>query len=175
MINQIKEAVYGLLVLSLSSGILISFQGKKSKTAPYVRYLLSLILLLMLLSPLVSVLNAWNSLRNAGFSGSEHESADADTQEDGLTFYEQTAAAYAEQQAEEEMRLYLAMKTGIPHEDIALDFTLDSQNPEAIVITAANVKLSSARYRILTEKIKAYVEDTLLCPCTVVINREVET
>ena len=169
MIQVLKEAVFGIIVISLSSGILLGFQGKKSKITPYVRYLLSLILLLMLLSPLISLLTSFHNLTHAEGYGI------GDTESGEISVYEKTTITYAEMQTKKALCTLISAKTGIPVSDITVELTLNADDPSAVAIEAAQITLASVNYRIMRDKVLAVTEETLLCPCTVTfLKTEVE-
>ncbi|MBQ8577911.1 MAG: hypothetical protein IJ449_08155 [Clostridia bacterium] len=164
MIQTLKEAVYALIVLSLCTAILSGFGGTRAKLAPYVKYLLSLILLLMLLSPLLDVISAVGALTEKMGGGITEKNA-----VQGMTIYEENTVAYAAAQTEDSVCTLIAAKTGIPRTSLSLALTLDTADVEAVVITSAALTVTGTEYRIIADKAVAITEETLLCPCTVTV------
>ncbi len=165
MVQSLRTAVYGLCVVVLSFGFLFSLAGGQSRMMPYVRYLLSLVILLMLLSPLLPLLRTLGDRIGITPPSSVGE-------EVGKTVYEETAVAYAKERCAWGVGQWIATKTGIPYASIAVDLSLDASDPEAVVILSAEVTLFGGQYRILGDKVKDICEALLCCPCTVMYRSE---
>ncbi len=166
MITMLSETVRTLVVILLSFGAVTALWNRKSRILPYIRYLLSLILLLSLLSPVLPLFRYAEAQLATHFPVPGESAAGG-----GTSVYEETAILYAKALCEDRIRQLLMTKTGIPIDAMTVCLTTDDSDPTAVVVTSAEVRLSNARYRIAADKLRAYCEELLCCPCTVAIAR----
>ena len=158
--QSVGEGIYGIIVLSLASDMMLQVFPSNRKILPYLRFLLSLVLLLVLLSPLYSVLSQADVLFGQSVGGIADPAA-----AEGGSVYAQAVTEAALAEAENSLAYLISAKTGIGREDMEISFTTQTEDDTVTVIsTAVTVP---RRYRIAGDKISALVEETLLCPCTV--------
>lgn len=160
-----KATLYGALVLSVSGGILLKLFPKTSRMMPYIRFLLSLGLLVMLLSPLISLL-------------SELEVTDIRTLMPDYTalsgdegFWSNTVTDAAKARIEASLSSWVCAEFGMEPDDLRISLTTESELREgetAVTVTAVQVSLFRSVHRIAADKIASMIERTMLCPCTVV-------
>ena len=157
--QSVGEGIYGIIVLSLASDMMLQVFPSNRKILSYLRFLLSLVLLLVLLSPLYSVLSQADVLFGQSVGGI------ADPAAAGESIYAQAVKEAALAEAENSLAYLISAKTGIGREDMEISITTQTEDDTVTVIsTAVTVP---RRYRIAGDKISALVEETLLCPCTV--------
>ncbi len=159
-----KNVLWGVLGASLAGGYLLRLFPRQSRMMPYVRFLLSLILLGTMLSPLSAALAG---LHTEYPFGNLFPVAEADLQS---TYYEETVAALAQKRAEQSLCMLIAAETGIAADDMTVSFASETQHRDdeyEITVTGVSVTLYRRAHRIAEEKIRDLVERTMYCPCTV--------
>ncbi len=162
--DELKEAVYGVLAVSLSSGALMLVRDRDGKMLAYVRYFLSLILILLLFSPLYSLL----SEGLPRFAGGGTENVDGRWTEAQASF-ERVSVADVQYRTERSTAVLISAKTGIPTEAIEVSLSLDTTDMTAICITGVSVVVKGAEYRVISDKVCRITEEMLLCPCTLTV------
>ena len=158
------KALWSVFAVSAVGGMFLQQMPKNSKTAPYIQFLLSLILLLMLLSPLAQVL-AGLRLDDPG----EILASYRDT--DGGTFYDDAVTDGVIVRVSSSLAALISAETGIPAEDMDIGLTTETVQGDTgseIAVTAVTVTLYSRAHKIAAEKICAVVKRVMLCPCSVV-------
>jgi len=164
-VEELKEAVFGILAVSLSSGVLLLFSDRESKMLSYIRYFLSLMLVLMLFSPLHSLLsNGLLGNRETAFSELPRTQ---DTT--SPSSFDRVTIADMQRRTEQSVRALISAKTGIPTDALAVSLSLDDSDVSAIRITGVEVVVIGDAYRMISDKVCRIAEETLLCPCTLVL------
>ena len=164
---MVRQVLFGYTAISVLCGAVIAIFPKNSRTVPYVRFLSSLILLLMLLSPLQTVLSTLH-LTDPGtwFTGA----ADGES-----TYWEEAVVSSTTARAEASLAALLSAEVGIPAEDIGVTLTTQTTcgaEEVTVSVTAVTVVLYRRAYMIAADKLAAAAERTMLCPCTVVLSEE---
>ncbi len=137
---------------------------------PYIRYLLSLVILLMMLSPLIPLLSAAGELLGIPY----RDLMESDAVSAGRV-YEETAVEYARLRCEDGIRRWLCAKTGIPEDVLSVVLQLNAGDPSAVVITKADVTVYGKQYGILSDKMTTFCEELLGCPCEIAVRKESES
>ena len=166
---MLGKTLYGVVVLSVCGGLLLQIFPKTGRMVPYVRFLLALTLLLALLSPLISMLS---QLAISDITALLPQS-DAVSAYDGYWSYAVIDAA--RERMEDALRSLICAEFGLDKQDIDIMLTTaceDGEGEEAVTVTAVCVVLYRRSHRIAADKIAARVEQTMLCPCTVVLSEE---
>lgn len=160
-----EQTLWGILAVSLVSGTVLGFGPKNSRMLPYIQFLLSLVLLIMLLSPMISVMNA---IRNRDLAAPFFSDVTIDS---SGQFYRDAVTADAIRRTTAALSSLISAETGIAAEDMEIALTTASVgegHTAEIAVVDAEVTLFRRSHRIAAEKIRSLVERTLLCPCTVV-------
>lgn len=119
----------------------------------------------MMLSPLTALLSDFHPMDvpDAGLAaldgGSDRES-----------YYETAVTALAREHAARSLGALIAAEIGAAAEEVTVVLTTREQRSDTgcgIAVTHVSVTLSDRVYRIAEEKIRALVERTVYCPCTV--------
>lgn len=161
---NLQSVIWGVFAVSIVGGCLLRLFPRNSKLMSYVRFLLSLILLGMMLSPIADVLAGLRADNPFGSLLAE------DGGRSVRTYYEDTVSDLAQEQAARSLCTLIAAETGIAVEDMAVSFATETALCDEeceITITQVSVTLYCRAHRIAGEKIRALVERTLYCPCTV--------
>ena len=164
-----KETLYGVLVLSVCGGLLLQIFPKNGRMMPYVRFLLALVLLIMLLSPLISLLSQlqvtdMTSLLPGNAAVSDYDGYWASSVTDAAT--ERIAASLSS---------FICARFGMEEGDADVTLTTEciaGAGETTVTVTAVHVTLSHRAHLIAADKIAAMVEQTMLCPCTVGLAEE---
>lgn len=165
----IIETLFSVLALSVLSGMLLRLFPKTSRLVPYVRFLSALVLLVMLLSPLISLLSSLHLSDSAmmllGWDGLEaYES-----------FWAQSVTDAASARVKDALGALICAEYGMATEDIRVDLTTEMTQGEdetTVTVTSVTVLLGRREHRIAAGKIEELIEETMLCPCTVVFMEE---
>lgn len=163
--QSVGEGIYGIIVLSLASDMMLQIFPSNRKILPYLRFLLSLVLLLVLLTPLYGVLSQADVLLEQSFGGRTDSAAVG-----AASVYAQAVRDTALAEAETALAYLISAKTGIGREEMAISFATQTED-DTVTIIGVSVTVPR-RYRIAGDKISALVEETLLCPCTVCFAEE---
>ncbi len=163
------QTLYGVLVLSVCGGILLQMFPKTSRMMPYIRFLLSLVLLLMLLSPLISLLS---QLQLADMTAFLSENTELSHYED---FWASSVTDAAETRIRASLNTLICARFGMDAADVetALTTRIAHDTEETTVtVTAVTVTLHRRAHMIAADKIASLVEQTMLCPCAVILSEE---
>ncbi len=164
-----KQTLWGVLVLSVGGGILLQLFPKSSRIMPYVRFLLALVLLVMLLSPLISLLS---ELQIADITTLLPENVMLSDYDD---FWASSVTDAAQARIQASLNTLICAEFGMDPEDICVDLTTETVHGDeetTVTVTAVTVTLRRRAHRIAADKIAALVERTMLCPCTVLRSEE---
>lgn len=157
------QTLYAIVTTSAVGGVCLHLMPKHSKMTPYIQLLLSLVLLLMLLSPLMTLIQTSDWL----FSGDVFDSYHGEVNGD---FYDDAITSGVIARASSSLAALLSAETGIAVQDMKIDLTTSSTNDDdgiEITVTAVTVTLYRREHYIAAEKIRAAAERALLCPCRV--------
>lgn len=163
------EMLFGVTALSVLSGMLLRLFPRSGRLMPYIRFLSSLILLVMLLSPLITLLS---SLHN---SDPTVVLIGEDTLEDYEGFWEQHVTDAACTRMESALAALICAEYGMEMQDLRVELTTavtHTEDETTATVTAVTVMLYRQEHRIAGGKIAALVEETMLCPCNVVCSEE---
>ena len=158
------ELLWSVMAVSAAGGVLLQTMPEKSRIAPYIRFLLSLVLLLMLLSPLAGLFADLNIsdpttlLAQTGYEGT------------GGKVYGDIVTEEAVSRASASLAALISAETGIAVSDMAVALTTvrtEGDDGIEITVTGVEVTLFGRAHAIAAEKISALVRRTLYCPCTV--------
>ncbi len=158
------RSLWSVFAVSAVGGLFLRLMPKNSKMAPYIQFLLSLILLLMLLSPLAEVLAGLN-LHDRGDLLTPYRDVD------GGTFYDDAVISGAVMRVSSSLASILSAETGIPADDMEISLTTEKvQGGTAyeVAVTSVTVVLIRRAHKVAADKIRTAVERIMLCPCTVV-------
>ena len=154
--------LWSVFTVSAVGGIFLRLMPKNSRITPYIQFLLSLILLLMLLSPLAEVL-AGLDLHDPGDIFAPYRNTE------GESFYDEAVISGAVMRVSSSLAAMLSAETGIPAEDMEISLTTEkAQDKTEIAITSVTVTLFCRAHKIAADKIRAAAERIMLCPCTVI-------
>ena len=161
------QTLWGVLAVSFAGGIMLQLWPKNGKMLPYIRFLLSLVLLLMLLSPLLSVFREWKL----------HDPTavfrDTVTEDGAETFFSDAVIQGTLRRASDALSALICAGTGIASTDMEVQLTTETKlcddGGTEVCVTAVTVLLGRAEHRIAAAKIEGLVEETMLCPCTVAL------
>ncbi len=157
-----RDALYTILAASVCGGLFVLLLGKNSRFTRQIQWITAMVLLSLLISPLSSVAAA---LRGIGGFSPETGGGAVDG---GGTLYAALAVEGAVERAEETLCRLIAAKTGIPWKAISVSLATETEADGEICVTEAQVTVRGLEYRIISDKIRAYTEDMLLCSCRVV-------
>lgn len=165
--QDVGKWLYAMTVVSAIGGMAILFFGEKTRLCASLRTVVSLIVLSMLVSPMLTTLQAasdWFSdlslIRN---DTAEHENTSLSS------LYEEKSIAYATAASENALRHLLCAKTGILESDMLVTLQTDARDTERVEVTSVKVELLQKKDRITKDKIRAYAEEILGCPCEVTV------
>lgn len=162
MFAWLGKLIYGAAVLALGGGLVCLLLGERRPTVPILRYLFSLVLVLMLLTPLAGVMDRlrvlWPEISAGALLPDTGEAA---------ALVGRSTAALAEKTAADALLRILIRKTGIPPAALRIRITIRGETQETMEASSAEITILRADCRILRDKIRQYTEDTLECPCTV--------
>ena len=159
----IGESLYTVAAAAASGGMILTLLGRKGKVTEVMRYLLSLVLILMFVTPLYrTALSAGALLLHTEDIGLPASRAE-----------EMTVSA-AGALAERELSLMLARETGVPINAITVSLSLDSGNADEVIITESTLNVSDKRYRIAAGEMRQRLEELLSCPCRVSFDKKTE-
>ena len=164
-----KETLYGAVVLSVCGSIVLQMFPKTSRLMPYVRFLFALVLLLMLLSPLISLLS---QLQTADVTTLLPDTDDVYSY-DG--YWASAVTDAATERIGDTLLSLICAEFGISRQDADVTLTTactDEEGGTAVTVTAVHVVLHRRAHLIAADKIAAMVEQTMLCPCTVILSEE---
>ena len=162
-----RETLYGVLVLSVSGGILLNLFPKTSRMMPYVRFLLALVLLVMLLSPLISLLS------DLQVTDIRTLMPDFDVPSDDEGFWSAAVTDAATARIAASLSAWICAEFGMEADDLRVSLTTETKSGEeetAVTVTAVQVTLFRSAHLIAADKIASMIEQTMLCPCTVVMS-----
>lgn len=166
MMEGLGAGLYAMTLVSAIGGLLLLLFGDKKRLCASLRTVISLILLVMLISPLLSAFDearAWFSALSFVGDGV------ADAQNAALSsLYEEKSIAYATAASEEALRLLLSAQTGVAVDDMLVTLQTDASDAENVRVTAVEIELLKKKDHIARDKTKSYTEQTLGCPCTVI-------
>ncbi len=166
---MLEETLYGVVVLSVCGGLLLQVFPKTGRMVPYVRFLLALVLLLGLLSPLITLLS---QLPMTDMTALLPEIA-AVSDYDG--YWASAVTDAAKERIEDALLSLICAEFGMSKQDADIRLTTvcgDGEGEDAVTVTAVRVVLYRRAHRIAADKIAALVEQTMLCPCTVALSEE---
>ena len=161
---MLAEMLWSVTAVSVVGGIMLHLLSEKSKIAPYIQFLLSLILLVMLLSPLAQLLAAFD-LTDLSAYAAPTVTAQADND-----YWGDAVTAQAVARAEASLAALISAETGIAVSDMTAALTTErvrGEDGDEITVTGVEVTLHRRAHRIAAEKIRALVERVMYCPCTV--------
>ncbi len=164
-----KQTLYGVLVLSVCGGILLQIFPKNSRMMPYIRFLIALVMLVMLLSPLISLLSG---LRIADVTTLLQGNTVLPDYED---FWASSVTDAAVARIQKMLNTLICTRFGMDTEDVDTALTVErTQCAEetTVTVTAVTVTLQQRAHMIAAEKIASLVEETMLCPCKVILSEE---
>ncbi len=163
------ETLYGAVVLSVCGGLLLQIFPKTSRMMPYVRFLLSLVILVMLLSPLISLLS---QLRVSDMTALLPVLA-AVSDDDG--YWASSVTEAATEKIADALLLRICAEFGMDEGDADVTLTTACTKGEGettVTVIGVRVTLYRRAHRIAADKIAATVEQIMLCPCTVTVSEE---
>lgn len=157
------QTLYAIVTTSAVGGICLHLMPKHSKMTPYIQFLLSLVLLLMLLSPLMAVFETSDWLHPGDMLDAYHGEVGGD-------FYDDAVTSGVIARASSSLAALISAETGIAVQDMKIHLTTESMCDDdgiEITVTAVTVTLYRREHYIAAEKIRAAAERALLCPCRV--------
>ena len=163
MTAVLGEVLYAAAAVSAFGALLTSFCGSNKAMIPLIRYVLSLFLTLMLLTPLLSVIRGAAGLLTDGDVPDPPELPLFRETED---FCGDAAASLAVSSAENVTVRLLRLKTGIPENCLHPELRTKKEDGLLLAVSA-QIIVEGAQYRILSDKVRLYAEELLGCPCTV--------
>ena len=166
---MLGKTLYGVVVLSVCGGLLLQIFPKTGRMVPYVRFLFALTLLLALLSPLISMLSQLPMTDMTALLPKIAAISDYDG------YWASAVTDAARERMEDALRSLICAEFGLDKQDTDIRLTTvcgHGEGEEAVTVTAVCVVLYRRSYRIAADKIAARVEQTMLCPCTVVLSEE---
>lgn len=164
-----KQTLYGVLMLSVCGGILLQIFPKNSRMMPYIRFLIALVMLVMLLSPLITLLSG---LRIADVTSLLPGNA---VLSDYGDFWTSSVTDAAEVQIKQTLNTLICTRFGMDTADVDTALTVErTQGAEetTVTVTAVTVTLHQRAHMIAADKIASLVEGTMLCPCKVILAEE---
>ena len=156
MLAKLGEGLYALTVTSAAGGTALMLLGKKGRFTGILRYFLSLVLVLMLVSPLTGVIRS---------AGAVLRAVEGDVLPEPMLY--DVTAEYAGTLAEVELCRLLSRETGVPEDSMKISLTLDDGGEDGVVITSGTVVITDRRYRIGAGEVQRRMEELLSCPCDI--------
>ena len=150
MPQSLGMGLYGITCVSAAGGIFLALSGKKGKFTSLFRFFLSLVLILLLLSPLHGLVASAKTLIDG------YEAPPLPEERAG-----EMTLAYAKETAERDLAVILSRKTGIPVTDITVLTELDTEDMSSVTVESVTVTLADHRYRISSAEIEKTVSELL--------------
>lgn len=162
--NALREYLSSLVIVAAAAGLFSAFSPVSGAMKKYINYAIALAVVLVVLSPLKSVLKMIESLDELIIL----DTLDADSYASERERTDQWILEKSQETIQEGIQTLLYDRFGIPKEEAKVSLVLDSSDPGAVVIQKIRIQLTGYAMWQNAREIENYIFSLVSCECEVI-------
>ncbi|NLK39193.1 MAG: hypothetical protein GX303_02935 [Clostridiales bacterium] len=163
--DTLREYLSSLVIVAAVAGLLSAFSPVSGTMKKYINYAIALAVVIVLLSPLKSLLNVISSLDNLIILESETRDKSYDEEREKT---DKWILEKSQDTIKEGIKILLYDRFGIPEEEVEVELELDRSDPKAVVIEKLRIQLTGYSMWKDSREIESYITSLVGCECEVV-------